>query len=59
MMANLRHEMFLEKERAEQEALAREFEEDLEQLFATIKARDGQRSSQLAGSLISEPRWKS
>jgi hypothetical protein len=41
-MANLRHEMFLEKERAERETLDREFEEELDQLFATIKAGDGQ-----------------
>lgn len=41
-MANLRHEAFLEKERAEREALDQEFEEELKQLFATIKAGDGQ-----------------
>jgi hypothetical protein len=43
--ANLRHEMFLEKERAEREALDREFEEVLEQLFKTIRAGDGQPAS--------------
>jgi hypothetical protein len=32
----------IEKERAERDALDREFEEELEKLFATIKARDGQ-----------------
>jgi hypothetical protein len=36
-LANLRHEMFLEKERAEQEMLDREFEEELEQLLKTIR----------------------
>jgi len=41
-MANLRQEMFLEKERSEQEALDREFEEELEQLLKTIRAGDGQ-----------------
>jgi hypothetical protein len=41
-MANLRHEIFLEEERAERETLDREFEEELEQLLETIKAEDGQ-----------------
>jgi hypothetical protein len=36
-LANLRHEMFLEKERAERETLDREFEEELEQLLETIR----------------------
>lgn len=36
-LANLRHEMFLEKERAERERLEREFEEELEQLLETIR----------------------
>jgi hypothetical protein len=40
-MANLRHEIFLEEERAERETLGREFEEELEQLLKTIKAEDG------------------
>jgi hypothetical protein len=35
-LANLRHEMFLEKERAEREMLDREFEAELEQLLKTI-----------------------
>jgi len=41
-MANLRHEIFLEEERAEQETLDRGFEEELGQLLKTIKAEDGQ-----------------
>ena len=41
-MANLRHEMFLKKERAERETLDREFEQELEQLLKTIRAGDGQ-----------------
>jgi hypothetical protein len=41
-IANLRHEMFIEKERAEREALDREFQEELEQLLKTIKAGDVQ-----------------
>jgi len=40
--ANLRHEIFLEEERAERETLDREFEEELEQLLKTIKVEDGQ-----------------
>ena len=44
-MANLRHEMFLEEERAEREALVRKFEEELEQLLETIRAGDGQTTS--------------
>lgn len=36
-LANLRHEIFLEKERAEREMLNREFEEELEQLLKTIR----------------------
>lgn len=34
---NLRSEIFLEQERAEQEALAEQFEEELDALFAMIK----------------------
>lgn len=34
---NLRSAIFLEQERAEQEALAEQFEEELDALFATIK----------------------
>ena len=34
---NLRSEIFLEQERAEQEAFAEQFEEELDALFATIK----------------------
>ncbi|MEP7342648.1 MAG: hypothetical protein ABI977_33275 [Acidobacteriota bacterium] len=34
---NLRSAIFLEQERAEQEAIAEEFEEELDALFATIK----------------------
>jgi len=41
-MANLRHEIFLEEERAERETLDREFEEELEQLLKTIKVEDSQ-----------------
>lgn len=41
-MANLRHEKFLEEERAEREALDREFEEELEQLLKTSRTGDGQ-----------------
>lgn len=36
-LANLRHEMFLEKERTGRETLDREFEEELEQLLKTIR----------------------
>jgi hypothetical protein len=35
--SNLRSEIFLEQERAEREALAEQFEEELDALFATIK----------------------
>lgn len=35
---NLRSEILLELERAEQEALAEQFEEELDALFATIKS---------------------
>lgn len=38
--ANLQHELFLEKERAERETLDREFEEELGQLLKTIRAVD-------------------
>ncbi|MCI0662968.1 MAG: hypothetical protein L0220_18015 [Acidobacteria bacterium] len=41
-MANLRHEIFLEEERAGRGTLDRQFEEELEQLLKTIKAEDGQ-----------------
>ncbi len=41
-LANLRHEIFLKKERAELEMLDRGFEEELEQLLKTIRADDGQ-----------------
>lgn len=37
-LANLRHEQFLERERAERERLDREFEEELESLWKTIGA---------------------
>ena len=40
--ANLRHELFLEKERAERETLDREFEEELGQLLKTISAGDAE-----------------
>lgn len=36
--ANLRHELFLVREREEMEALEREFDEELSQLFSLIKA---------------------
>ena len=38
--ANLQHELFLEKERAERETLDREFEEELGQLMKTIRTED-------------------
>ena len=38
--ANLRHELFLEKERAELEMLDREFEEELGQLMKIIRTED-------------------
>ena len=40
--ANLQHELFLEKERADQETLDREFEEELGQLLKTISAGDAE-----------------
>lgn len=38
--ANLRHELFLEKERADREMLDQEFDEELGQLLMTISAGD-------------------
>jgi hypothetical protein len=40
--ANLRHELFLEREHAEREILDREFEEELGQLLKTISAGDAE-----------------
>lgn len=44
-LANLRHELFLERERAERETLDREFEEELDQLLKTIRPGDAETAS--------------
>lgn len=52
---NLRSEIFLEQERAEREALAEQFEEELDALFATIKPGDRKTDEEKAGD--DPPGW--
>ena len=52
---NLRSEIFLEQERAEREALAEQFEEELDALFATIKP--GERISEEEKAGDNPPGW--
>jgi len=52
---NLRSELFLEQERAEREALAEQFEEELDALFATIKPGDRRADAEKAGD--DPPGW--
>jgi len=52
---NLRSEIFLEQERAEREALAEQFEEELDALFATIKPGERRTDEEKAGN--DPPGW--
>jgi len=52
---NLRSEIFSEQERAEREALAEQFEEELDALFATIKPGERRTDEENAGN--DPPGW--
>lgn len=52
---NLRSEIFLEQERAEREALAEQFEEELDALFATIKPGERRTDEEKTGN--DPPGW--
>jgi hypothetical protein len=52
---NRRSDIFLEQERAEREALAEQFEEELDALFATIKPGDRKPEEEKGGN--DPPGW--